>query len=142
MNLYKLFQNNCPTYGIRNISIYYLLAIFLNGWFVVPNWVFFYSRYLTIAQIGLIDGLSILIGMLLQVPTGALSDMLGKKRTIIFGSTSIILGSVLVLFAKDFTLFLLAIFCSLLGLVFIPEQLRHSLMTHWLRQGKKRSIQP
>lgn len=109
-------NKNFPTFGLKNIRVYYLLGIFLSGWFIVPNWVFFYSRYLTIKQIGVIDGLSVLLYLLLQIPTGALSDLFGKKMTIIIGSLFIIIANILIIIAQNYWLFLIGNMLTFVGM--------------------------
>jgi len=107
-----------PTFNLKNIGIYYLLGIFLHGWFILPNWVFYFSKYITLTQIGIVEGVAILVGVLMEVPSGALSDLFGKKKTIIFGSLVIILSCVVLIYAREFTHFLIGNVLMFIGFAF------------------------
>lgn len=86
--------------NLKNITIFYWLGLFLNGWFILPNWFFLYSQHLTIKEIGIVEGIAILTGILLEIPSGALADKIGKKKTIILGSIFILLSCVLLIEAS------------------------------------------
>ncbi len=47
------------------------------------SWIFFWSMFLTYGEIGIIDAIGFGIGLLLEIPTGALGDLIGKKRAIL-----------------------------------------------------------
>lgn len=70
-----------PTRG--NIRVYYLLSIASNAYFILGNWIFFWERFMTYGQLGVVDALSFAFGMVMEVPTGVVSDLIGKKRTLI-----------------------------------------------------------
>jgi MFS family permease len=51
---------------------------FING-----NWIFFWLRVMTIGQLGVVDATAFAFGLFMEIPTGALSDMIGKRWTLI-----------------------------------------------------------
>ncbi len=67
----------------RNIYWYYVMEAGNSTGFIMGNWIFFWLRFMSYGQLGLIDGLAFGFGMFMEIPTGALSDMLGKRRTLI-----------------------------------------------------------
>lgn len=67
----------------RNIAIFYGMNITLSLAFVTGNWIFFWLRVMTMGQVGVVDALAFAFGTLAEIPTGALGDLLGKRRTII-----------------------------------------------------------
>jgi len=67
----------------RNVAIFYAMNLTLSAAFVSGNWIFFWLRFMTMGQLGVIDALAFAFGMLAEIPTGALGDMLGKRRTVI-----------------------------------------------------------
>ena len=67
----------------KNIKKYYLLTLFNNLLFGESTWIFFWSLFLTYEQIGLVDAIGFGIGLLLEIPTGAFGDLIGKKKTIL-----------------------------------------------------------
>lgn len=67
----------------RNLVIYQVLSAAGTASFVMGNWIFFWLRLMDYGTIGLVDALCFAYGMLAEIPTGAVADMLGKKRTIL-----------------------------------------------------------
>lgn len=72
-----------PTFGNRNIIIFYILTVLKNAWFITGNWIFFWSLYMTYGQMGILDTIGFLFGMLMEIPTGGLADIIGRKRTLL-----------------------------------------------------------
>lgn len=73
----------------RNISIFYINSALSGLLFTVPVWVAFHLRYLTYTQMAFIAALSYGVTLVLELPTGALADLIGRKRTVIIGQTMI-----------------------------------------------------
>lgn len=76
----------------RNIAIFYFLNSVSAMAFISGNWIFFWLRVMTYGELGLFDALLFTYGLLAEIPTGALSDMLGKKRTLIVATALNALG--------------------------------------------------
>lgn len=125
-----------PYFGVKNIAIYYLLAIFLNGWFVLPNWMFYFSTYLNKIEIGKIDGIAILAGILMEVPSGSISDLVGKKKTLLFGNFLIGLGCLSFILATNFTVFLAGNILTFIGFAFNSGSLEALAYDSLIESGK------
>lgn len=110
----KLF----PSFGVKNISTYYWLAIFLNGWFIMPNWAFYFRQHISQIEVGWVEGAAVLVGILMEVPSGALADLLGKKKTIIAGSLIIALSCIVLINASIFINFLIGNILMFIGFSF------------------------
>lgn len=67
----------------RNITIYHALNLTSACAFINGNWIFFWLRVMTIGQLGVVDATAFAFGLFMEVPTGALSDMIGKRWTLI-----------------------------------------------------------
>lgn len=67
----------------RNIRQYFLLTILTNLWFAESSWLFFWRTFISYEEIGIIDALAFGFGMFIEIPTGALADIIGKRNTII-----------------------------------------------------------
>ncbi|MDX2077934.1 MAG: MFS transporter [bacterium] len=67
----------------RNIKIYHLLNIASAAAFINGNWIFLWLRVMTFGQLGVVDATAFAFGLFMEVPTGGLSDMLGKRWTLI-----------------------------------------------------------
>lgn len=91
----------------------------MNGWFILPNWVFYFAQFISIPKIGVIDGISKLIAVLLEVPSGAVSDLLGKKKTLILGNASFVLCCLILIFANSFTWLLIGNIVMFIGFAFV-----------------------
>lgn len=107
-----------PSFGVKNINIYYWLGLLLNGWFILPNWVFYFARHISVKEIGLVEGVAVLVGILMEVPSGVLSDLLGKKKTIIVGSLFLITSCLILINATQFIHFLLGNITMFIGFSF------------------------
>lgn len=70
-------QNSTP-----NIRRYYWLMAFSNCWFATATWIFFVQKFMSLATFGIVDSFIFAFGLLLEIPTGALADLLGKKKAI------------------------------------------------------------
>jgi MFS family permease len=72
-----------PLLRQRNIALFYFLTICNNSFFIIGNWIFFWTRYMTYGQLGWVDAICFAFGMFAEIPTGAIADLLGKKKTMI-----------------------------------------------------------
>ncbi|MDR0591328.1 MAG: MFS transporter [Candidatus Nomurabacteria bacterium] len=52
----------------------------MNLWFVGAIWLYFYRVFMTDGQVGTLDSIAFLIGLLVEVPSGALADKFGRAR--------------------------------------------------------------
>lgn len=66
---------NAKILGILN-SIHY-------AWFWLGIWVLYYSRFGGFAAVGILETVMIVSTILFEIPTGAIGDLLGKKKTLI-----------------------------------------------------------
>lgn len=72
-----------PQWKNKNIRTFYILTVFNNCCFIAGNWIFFWTMFMSYEQLGMVDSIAIAFGMFMEIPTGALADLLGKKKTII-----------------------------------------------------------
>jgi MFS family permease len=87
----------------RRLSRRYILYRFLtNLWFINAIWLYFYRLFITDQQIGILDGLAFAIGLLAEIPSGALADKFGRDRIIRLGQILSGGGLLLQAFASDF----------------------------------------
>jgi MFS family permease len=75
-----------PRWRERNIALYYLITASMSSFFIAGNWVFFWTRYMTFGQLGIMDATVFAFGMFMEIPTGAVADMLGRKKTMVAGA--------------------------------------------------------
>ena len=67
----------------RNITVFYALTIAKHAIFVEGNWFFFWLRVMTHQQMGWVDATAFSFGLMMEIPTGAISDMVGKRKTLL-----------------------------------------------------------
>lgn len=125
-----------PHFGSNNVRLYYVLTIFLNAYFILPNWVFYFSRFITIPAIGLIDGLSKLVAVLLEVPSGAISDVFGKKQTLIFANLAFAACCLILIDASTFSALLIGNMVMFMGYAFMSGAKEAILYDSLLDIGK------
>lgn len=64
----------------KNVTRLYVVTALTNLWFFTGSWLYFYRLYMSDRQIGVLDGLVFGIGLIAEIPSGALADLLGRKR--------------------------------------------------------------
>lgn len=69
----------------RNIRLFYLRAFFMALIFSLPIWIDYYRHFFSFSQIAFLEAMSTTMITLLELPTGALADLLGRKKTIVIG---------------------------------------------------------
>ena len=77
----------------RNIYLFYLLSATMNFWFIASNWIYFWTKYMTFGQLGWVDAAGFGFAILLEIPSGAIADLFGKRKTILFGMIAPAIGS-------------------------------------------------
>jgi MFS family permease len=83
----------------RNIGIYYLMTVAQSAAFMSGNWIFFWLRLMTYGQLGIVDAISFAFGLLMEVPTGAIADLVGKKRAVILAQACLGAGFIVMALA-------------------------------------------
>ncbi|MHB8127887.1 MAG: MFS transporter [Mobilitalea sp.] len=100
----------------RNIKTDYIYCFFKN--FDISNsiWVLYLVyKGMSLWQIGIVEGIYHLTSFLFEVPTGALADLLGRKKAILVGRICSALSSILCLFGHNMWHFALAFAISAIG---------------------------
>src|SRR6266446_7016378 len=85
----------------RNVLIFHIATIVDNNWFIAANWIFFWTRYMSFAQLGVIDSLAFGLGLFLDIPTGAIADLIGKKKTVVAAFLCSCIGVVVIASASS-----------------------------------------
>lgn len=92
-----------------NIWKFYLLQALSGMYFSVPIMVLFWQNNgLSITQIMLLQSFFSIISVLLEIPSGYASDMLGRKKTLTLASIAGFAGMIVYSFGTNFHYFLLA----------------------------------
>lgn len=94
------FAEHFPSHGEPNIKQLYLITLFGNGWFQIGNWLLFVLLFMTAPQFAVFEAIAFGTGILLEIPSGALADQIGRKRTIVLGTFLQAVGSILFIFGS------------------------------------------
>lgn len=57
---------------------YIAYRLLTNFWFVSAVWLYFYRLFITDQQVGFLDGMAFAVGLLAEIPAGALADRFGR----------------------------------------------------------------
>jgi MFS family permease len=85
----------------RNIYLFYLTSVGMSAWFIASNWLYFWTKFMTYGQVGLVDALGFGLALTLEIPSGAIADMIGKRKTILIGMIAGFLGVMLMTFSGN-----------------------------------------
>lgn len=70
---------------------------------------------LNLAQIGVVEGIYHATGILFDIPSGAVADLLGRKRSMVLSKLCIAVSCIIMLFARSFWFFALSFAVQALG---------------------------
>jgi len=103
-----------------NIRLYYLYKVLTQPFLLAPVLaIFLLSRGLSLPQVFLLEGLYGFASMALELPTGAFSDLLGRKKTMIIASVFFTISTITYSLSYGFAQFLLSELIFGIGCAFL-----------------------
>lgn len=104
----------------RLLSIKYLLyRVCTNAWFLGAVWLYFYRIYITDQQIGILDAMAFTIGLLAEIPSGALADKFGRDKMVRLGQFLVGSGLLVQAFGVEFFTFFIGQVIFMIGISFV-----------------------
>jgi len=91
----------------RNISLSYIIAALNNAFFWYAPWLLFVYKYINIEQATILQLVGLVVRSIAEVPTGAVSDLLGKKRTLMIALLLSAIGEIYMGFSTSFIQFII-----------------------------------
>ncbi|NMB57064.1 MFS transporter [Candidatus Beckwithbacteria bacterium] len=88
-----------------NTKLFYFTSISVALAFIIPIWVVFQRRFMSFEQIALVYASASAMTTILELPTGALADLIGRKKTLIIAWTLSALAYIFMAFAQNFYYF-------------------------------------
>jgi len=85
----------------RNIKLFYIVEFISYLNFFVPIWVAYERHFLSFTAMSAIAGFRFAITILLEVPTGALGDLIGRKWSVTIGFFAEVIGLIIVAIATN-----------------------------------------
>lgn len=87
----------------RNIKVDYIYKFFSAFDITAAIWVLYLGyKGLNLIEIGLLESIFHITGFLFEIPTGAIADLLGRKKVIILGRFSFLISCIVMLFSNSF----------------------------------------
>lgn len=87
----------------RNIKIDYIYSLLTSIDIGAAIWVLYLgSKGMSLAKIGLLEGIFHVTSFICEIPTGAIADILGRKKTIVAGRLMLSVSAVLMLISNCF----------------------------------------
>jgi len=87
----------------RNISISYVYNFFLQLNITSAIWVLYLAfRGMSLIEIGILESIYHITGLLFELPTGALADLYGRKFCVVLGRIVDIISCILMITSKSF----------------------------------------
>ena len=87
-----MFSADLEITARRNVRSFTLFRAFFSARFYYPVYALLFLDYgLTLGQFGMLNGLWAVTIVLLEIPSGALADTIGRRRLLIFGAVCMLL---------------------------------------------------
>jgi MFS family permease len=103
----------------RNVNIHYLSNFTDSRVFIIPVWVVYELQYITLAQLTLVEAIIQGSQLFLELPTGALADLWGKRTTVLLGYLISITAGIAYALSRSFDSFLIYALLAGLGAALI-----------------------
>lgn len=89
-----------------------------NMWFLGAVWLFFYRLFISDQQVGILDGMAFAIGLLAEVPSGALADKFGRDKLVRLGQILAGIGILIQAVGSSFVPFFVGQSIMMIGVAF------------------------
>lgn len=122
----------------RNIAIAYFLTFCKNSWFWLGIWLFYYLQFTNYSGIGLIETVLITTVTLTEIPTGAIADLFGKKKTLFLSFLLQAAGALWMAMTPNFSGLAFSVFVMGVGGTLYSGTLE-ALVYDTLKQSKRES---
>ncbi len=101
---------------LRNVTLDYIGTFVSNLNMQSSIWVLYLAYCgLNLAQIGFVEGIYHATSIVFEIPSGAVADLLGRKKSIVFSRICIAISCVIMLFARNVWFFALSFAIQALG---------------------------
>lgn len=105
----------------RNINarIYLIFGFLQSLWFIEAVWYFYWARFMSYTQIGIVFTFLVILGLMAEIPTGYLADRYGRKKSVVGGVILLFIGAVLMTSATLTVTFIVGVSIMSIGRAFI-----------------------
>lgn len=100
----------------RNIRLDYISTFITNLNMQSSIWVLYLAYCgMNLMQIGLLEGIYHATGIVCEIPSGALADLVGRKKSMILGRICVTISCIIMLFTRNFWWFAFSFLLQALG---------------------------
>ena len=99
----------------RNLALFPYFEFARSLIFTIPIWVAYKRQFISGSELIFLEGVLLGSQLILELPTGAFADLLGKRASVALGFFAIALAYVLYAFATNFQMFLVTALLTGLG---------------------------
>jgi MFS family permease len=122
----------------HNIPFIYVLSFLRSPWFWMGIWVLYYLRFTNYAGIGVLETVMILTITLAEIPTGAIADLFGKRKTLVIAFILMGLGNGFMGLSQQFFHLLVSVTVACIGVALASGSLE-AIAYDSLKQDQKES---
>lgn len=122
-----------------NLKLLMWIKVLSSTWFWLAIWLLYYLKFTNYAGVGIIETISFLIGISLEIPAGLTSDKLGHKNNIVIYTILSLIGYSLYAGANSFLLIVIAVIFARGSTAFFSgsfESLLHESLHHLKRSDE------
>ena len=102
----------------KNLNIVYLMVSLFNRCLWYAPWLLYVYQFLDVSQVVTLTSITLITAIVTEVPTGAISDLVGKKKTLQLALITAASSEILTIFATEFWQFALLWMVTTLGFSF------------------------
>ena len=102
----------------KNISLGYWLIALHHSFFWYAPWLLFLLKHIDLTQAAILTSVGLVTSILVDVPSGAISDLIGKKKMLQAAFFVAGIGELITAFSSTFPMFILAFVVKSVGYSF------------------------
>lgn len=129
---------NSPFMLKRNIILGYILSALNSSLFWFAPWLLFLYKFVNIEQVALLQAIGLATRVIAEIPTGALADLLGKKRTLTLAFFLTACGETTMAFSHTMPFFMVAYIVISLGYSFYSGTMDAFLYDTLFSKGREK----
>lgn len=126
---------------MKNVQIAYYLSFLWRSWFWLGIWVFYYLRFTDYAGIGFLETVMITTSTLAEIPTGAIADIVGKKKAVALAFLLSGVGNVVMALAPNYWVLIASIMTMTIGGAFYSGSLEALVYDGLKEEGSEKKYE-
>ena len=92
----------------RTIRLFTGMQFLIGLIFTIPIWIPFYRQYISFSEIALLMSIQTFVNLVMQLPTGAFADIVGRRKSMMIGLVLQSIGALLVIINPGMGTFIVA----------------------------------